>query len=209
MLFALVSMLQALFSALIEAFFKLFGSRLEQDRKQCIFRITGPASVKRLTPLMRKIDPRIQWTEAAHPNDKVPRLCPLQIALHSPVLQLTEKCEMMCACVGWQIDFCWETTCEKLWERAHAAATVRSKLHFSQVSACMRQASCVCETKMNVTANCVLRCSRIRPTLRTCSSCSDSTGWSRTWPADAAKFGSGSNGGGRRPEAKPQTIGGS
>lgn len=32
-----------------------------------------------------------------------------------------------------QVDFCWETTCERLWERAHAAATVRSRLHFSQV----------------------------------------------------------------------------
>jgi len=84
MLLGFVSLLQALISAVIVAFFKLFDSRSEQQcSKQCTFRITGPASIKRLTPLMHKIDRRIQWTEAAHPGDKVLLRCPLRIGIRA------------------------------------------------------------------------------------------------------------------------------
>ena len=40
-------------------------------KKRRIYRITGPASVNRLKPLLPQLDPRIVWQEATDPEEKV------------------------------------------------------------------------------------------------------------------------------------------
>ena len=72
------------------------------------FRLTGPQTVERLTPLMPLIDPSVSWTLI----ESVPAT----------------------ASGGDVIDFVWETYVEKVFKAHHDGARVLNRLHNTVVS---------------------------------------------------------------------------
>lgn len=67
------------------------------------YRITGPQSVDRLTPLLMNADSSTVWRPHVSFDD----------------------CKA--------IDFVWETTCEKMWRDKHESSIIFNRLHNSQV----------------------------------------------------------------------------
>lgn len=75
-----------------------------------VYRITGPQSIERLDPLLRCI----QRT--------------FSTAAESSVIQWRHAEE-----IDTQLDFVWETSCEKIWRDRHMRSTILNRLHNSEV----------------------------------------------------------------------------
>jgi hypothetical protein len=80
---------------------------LAADRTPLLYRITGPQSIERLTPLLLQVFANdsfhnIEWIQATDPTAR-------------------------------NLSFVWETACEKAWDEAHKRAVVLDRLSNSQI----------------------------------------------------------------------------
>ena len=89
------------------------------DLSTRLYRITGPQSIDRIDPLVAKFGKEhgISFEIAAFP-----------LAGMNPDLDSASGETSPERAIG-QIDFVWETTCEKTWKQAHKNACVHNKLH--------------------------------------------------------------------------------
>lgn len=74
------------------------------------YRITGPHSIARLEPLVHQFGDFVLYTDTD---------------LDTDIDRGTDKTT--------QVDFVWETTCEKVWKKKHDSARVINRLHNTQV----------------------------------------------------------------------------
>lgn len=115
---------------------------------EAVYRVTGPAAVERVVPLLGVVAPSVQWVEftslsysnSSHKQHSIPPPPPTTKTTATTTTSTidssvpdSKSSSMVAASTNARVVFVWETTCEKTFKTIHDNALVLNRLHNTQI----------------------------------------------------------------------------